>query len=58
MRALYFTDYGTCSEVSRLMFVKADLQIGVANRDYHYISHFEIGSAKRIYRHLIGRRAH
>jgi hypothetical protein len=23
-------------------------QIGVENRDYHYLSHFEIGGAKRI----------
>ncbi|MGB9243130.1 MAG: hypothetical protein WCC03_07240, partial [Candidatus Acidiferrales bacterium] len=27
--------------------------IGVANRDYHYLSRFEIDGAKRIYQHLI-----
>jgi len=25
-------------------------RISIANRDYHYLSHFEIGGAKRIYK--------
>jgi hypothetical protein len=28
--------------------------ISVGNRDSHYLSHFEIAGAKRIYRHLSG----
>jgi hypothetical protein len=28
--------------------------IGVENRDYHHLSHFEIGGAKRISQHLSG----
>src|ERR1700719_1428464 len=28
------------------------IQITVENRDYHYLSRFEIGGAKRIYQHL------
>jgi hypothetical protein len=27
-------------------------RIGVANRDYHYLSHLEIDGGKRIYQHL------
>jgi hypothetical protein len=29
-------------------------EIGINNRDYHYLSHFEIASAKRISQHLSG----
>jgi hypothetical protein len=29
-------------------------QIGVANRDYHHQSRFEIGGRKRISQHLFG----
>jgi hypothetical protein len=29
-----------------------DLPVGVDNRDYHYLSQFEIDGAKRISRHL------
>jgi hypothetical protein len=34
-----------------------DFQIGVENRDYHYVSQSEIAGAKRIYQHLIAERA-
>jgi hypothetical protein len=30
------------------------MQIGVENRDYHYLSRFEIAGGKRISRHLPG----
>jgi hypothetical protein len=30
-------------------------QIGVENRDYHYLSHFEIAGGKRISQHLSSR---
>ena len=33
---------------------EADFVRDVENRDYHYLSHFEIAGAKRIYQHLLG----
>jgi hypothetical protein len=33
---------------------EADFVRDVANRDYHYLSRFEISSVKRISRHLSG----
>jgi hypothetical protein len=32
-------------------------QIGVENRDYHYLSQAEIGGAKAIYQHSVGTQA-
>jgi len=43
------------SDVTHFRFVKREPQISVANRDYHYLSRFEIAGAKLIYRQL---RAH
>ena len=37
---------------SRLKKNAPTFGIGVANRDYHYLSQSEIDGAKRIYRHL------